>query len=450
MIFMVCLFYQAGWLHDRSILVYNFLKMNIRCPECGNENRSEARFCRFCGKPLSQDATLVPSADHREEQATRLDMAPLPTAEHLPDGFLIQARYRIRRKLEPTEADFRYEADDLLACRNCQAVQTNTDTDFCEACGAELAEKSLVIVLARLQTEEDLEGGQDGEAFTEQGIIFQIERQPASPEPPRPEVYRHLFCGFQSHSGKIRDSNEDSLLVLQLAGMCDEHCALQLGIFAIADGVGGAASGEVASQAAVRCLASGAVQRIFGPELAGTPAPVEDLPQILKELVLAANQSILDLRNQKDDAEMGCTLTGVLVRGQQALIFNVGDSRVYRLHQGKLNLLTEDHSMVARLLREGLIQPEEIYTHAQRNIIYRSLGSRSDLNVDIFTSEVEAEDRLLLCSDGLWEMVRDNMLEEVLLQSYDPQQACDRLVELANLAGGEDNISVIVLRIQEN
>ena len=112
------------------------------------------------------------------------------------------------------------------------------------------------------------------------------------------------------------------------------------------------------------------------------------------------------------------------------------------------DLLPQDHSIVARLVEQGLIQPEEVYTHQQRSIIYRSLGSRSDLEVDVFTLELEPGDRLLLCSDGLWEMVRDGMIEEVLLERDDPQQACERLIELANLAGGDDNITVIVLNLQ--
>jgi PPM family protein phosphatase len=199
----------------------------------------------------------------------------------------------------------------------------------------------------------------------------------------------------------------------------------------------------------VRCLAGDVLQRIFSPQMTGAPIPTDELPLLMRELVLAANQSILDLRNRTNDIDMGCTLTGALIRDTQAVLVNIGDSRIYRLQQGKLSLLTQDHSMVARLVEEGLIQPEEVYTHAQRNIIYRSLGSRIDLEVDVISLELQAGDRLLLCSDGLWEMVRDGMIEEVLLQGYDPQQASDRLVELANLAGGEDNVSVVILDLQE-
>jgi protein phosphatase len=174
----------------------------------------------------------------------------------------------------------------------------------------------------------------------------------------------------------------------------------------------------------------------------------EELPDMFREIILSANQAILDLRSQMGDNDMGCTLTATLVRGANALVANIGDSRTYRMRQGKLMLVTQDHSLVARLVEQGLLQPEEVYTHFQRNMIYRSLGVQPTLDVDVFTLELEPGERLLLCSDGLWEMVRDGMIEEVLLERYDPQQACDRLVELANLAGGEDNVSVIVLNVK--
>jgi protein phosphatase len=131
----------------------------------------------------------------------------------------------------------------------------------------------------------------------------------------------------------------------------------------------------------------------------------------------------------------------------QAVVINVGDSRTYRLRQGHLEQITRDHSIVARLVEQGYLSKEEIYAHDQKSVIYRSLGDRPDVEIDTFQLDLSPGDRLLLCSDGLWEMVRDPLIEEVLLERYDPQQACDRLVELANLSGGEDNISVVVINI---
>jgi protein phosphatase len=163
---------------------------------------------------------------------------------------------------------------------------------------------------------------------------------------------------------------------------------------------------------------------------------------------MAANRAILDLRKQAaTEINMGCTLTAALVCGLQAIVVNVGDSRTYLMRQGQLSQVTRDHSVVARLVEQGYISKDEIYTHNQKSVIYRSLGDRPDLEIDSYRLDLLSGDRLLLCSDGLWEMVRDPLIEEVLLERYDPQQACDRLVEMANLSGGEDNISVVVINI---
>jgi protein phosphatase len=113
------------------------------------------------------------------------------------------------------------------------------------------------------------------------------------------------------------------------------------------------------------------------------------------------------------------------------------------MRDGELCQITEDHSMVAKLLSLGIIQPEEVRTHESRNVIFRSLGASPDLQIDLYRISLLPDDRLLLCSDGLWEMVGDSMIEDVLLEYYEPQIACDRLVKLAIQAGGQDNISVI-------
>jgi len=156
------------------------------------------------------------------------------------------------------------------------------------------------------------------------------------------------------------------------------------------------------------------------------------------------------LRSQAEqDTNMGCTLTAALVQDTNAVVVNVGDSRTYHMRNGALSKITNDHSIVARLLERGMIQPEEIYTHEQKGIIYRSLGDKPDLEVDTFDLELQPGDRLVLCCDGLWEMLRDPYIEDVLLELYDPQAASDRLVQMANQAGGEDNISVIVVNVNE-
>jgi len=258
-----------------------------------------------------------------------------------------------------------------------------------------------------------------------------------------------LVAGFQSDVGEVREVDEDSLLVMQLNALSELQDMPGLHFFALADGIGGHEAGEIASKIAVRSLAGSILREIFSPELSGQALSPEEIESQLVGAVSAANLEILAAR-EEGDLDMGCTLTAVLARDDQAFIVNLGDSRTYLMRMGKLTQITEDHSMVARLLSQDQIKPEEVYAHDQKSVIYRSLGDQPQLEVDdsIFTLTLEPGDRLVLCCDGLWELVPDSFIEDVLLEYFDPQAACDRLVEMANQAGGEDNISVIVVNVQ--
>jgi protein phosphatase len=146
---------------------------------------------------------------------------------------------------------------------------------------------------------------------------------------------------------------------------------------------------------------------------------------------------------------MGTTLTAALVRDEMALIANVGDSRTYLWRDGELVQITSDHSLVAQLVEAGALAPDEIYTHPEKSAIYRSLGHAPEVEVDLFEQPLESGDRLVLCCDGVWEMLRSDGIEEVLLMEPDPQCACEEMVRRANLAGGEDNISVVVVQFEQ-
>jgi protein phosphatase len=232
-----------------------------------------------------------------------------------------------------------------------------------------------------------------------------------------------LTAGTYTDVGQVREINEDYPLV-------DERLAL----FAVADGMGGHQGGEVASRTAIEALRAAVAS--------GSP---------INEAIGRANAAVLK-RAEGDEqlSGMGTTMTAVVVVGaQQLLIGHVGDSRAYLLHDGALERVTEDHSLVEELVREGRLTPEQAEVHPQRAIVTRALGVDDFVDVDVYTVTVAAGDRLVLCSDGLTTMVRDREVERIARTEADAQRAAEALVDAANAAGGEDNITVIVLDVVE-
>src|SRR5256714_10667445 len=170
-----------------------------------------------------------------------------------------------------------------------------------------------------------------------------------------------------------------------------------------------------------------------------------DLKQLLIDGVQAANQ-VIHQRNQEQGTDMGTTITAALVVDLTAFVANVGDSRTYLYREPEgLRKITNDHSVVAYLVETGIIKPDDIYTHAQRNRIYRNLGAKPMIQVDVFVEQLQPGDTLLLCSDGLWEMVRDPLIQHLLRKEATPLQTSGALVEAALEGGGADNVSVIVV-----
>ena len=226
--------------------------------------------------------------------------------------------------------------------------------------------------------------------------------------------------------GRQRQSNEDSFL---------ESSPL----FGVADGMGGARAGEVASRIAVETLTDGEVAR------ADDGAAAE---QRLAEIAQAANQRIYELA-QSDESRsgMGTTLTAVLVEDGTIVAGHVGDSRLYCLRDGRLERLTRDHSLVEELVRRGELDPEEAKDHPQRSIITRALGPEPDVEVETFTSPGRDGDVYLLCSDGLTTMVDEERVAEILREAASLEDAASALVEAANEAGGRDNITVVLFRL---
>ena len=242
-----------------------------------------------------------------------------------------------------------------------------------------------------------------------------------------------------SDRGLVRPDNEDAILRFEFS-VREKGEKRFAGLYAVADGLGGYDGGEVASGTAVAALARSIIGQVNSFD-----SPAEGLiSDILRDAVKAANKAVLECGSCRS-LHMGTTLATVLIVGTTAYIANIGDSRVYLLRQGSLSQLTRDHSLVADLVIEGLISSEEAYSHPQRNIITRCLGGMEELTVDLLVKEVEAGDTWLLCSDGLWEMVRNPEIQRGLDEGT-PQAACKRLVVSANQNGGIDNVSTIVVK----
>src|SRR5680860_1014963 len=242
--------------------------------------------------------------------------------------------------------------------------------------------------------------------------------------------------------GRQRDANEDSYVVAEIspsgARPIDDRPALLRPVFAVAAGMGGAQAGEVASRTATEVF-----ETISPPD--GTPE------EHLTSLVQEANRRIFELA-QSDASRrgMGTTLTAAMLEGDGVSVGHVGDSRAYRLREGKLEQLTHDHSLVAELERSGQIAPGAAEHHPQRSIITRALGPEREVEVDAHTHAARPGDVYLICSDGLTGMISDDEVRSLLRGSGDLPSAADALVRAANQSGGKDNITVVLFRVDHD
>ena len=256
-----------------------------------------------------------------------------------------------------------------------------------------------------------------------------------------------LAVGYLTDPGIKRKHkpNEDSLFAMQGTGTYNS-IPEEFGLFVVADGMGGHANGQDASRMAIQKIIDYILPKIAENRQMGNEA----LAKLLRDGVQCANQAVHQ-RNLEERADMGTTMTTALVFGSTAYIANVGDSRTYLYREpGGLTKITNDHSVVASLVEAGIIQPDDIYTHPKRNQIYRSLGEKPVVDVDSFIVSLKAGDKLLLCSDGLWDMVRDPEIQRLMsAPSPDPSKTGQKLIQAALDGGGEDNVSVIIVSFSE-
>lgn len=276
----------------------------------------------------------------------------------------------------------------------------------------------------------------------------------------------NVRVGHFTDVGKIRELNEDSLLVLNLTQYF-ESVQTNIGLFIVSDGMGGEAAGEVASRVTVRAIAEWITDKLIsaslrsthgeriaaetetgGIRLASSTGADVRASELLTNAVIHANQEVLQYaRLNPHTRGLGATVTAAMLVGNSLTIGHVGDSRCYVISARGIEQITEDHSIVERMVREGQIERDEARYHPYRNVIYRSIGCREEIEIDIVRCMLRSGESFVLCSDGLNGMLSDDEICEIVLRNPEPSQAAKELVVAANARGGEDNISVVVVTV---
>lgn len=415
------------------------------------------------GPDAAKEQINAEETEKKLETAENKNISQEQAAESFPllaVGALVGARYEVTQVLNDTAEEHVYAVTDRQGyqhCWNCSSEDNVEGDEFCNDCGAELLNAPYIMheypLVANQNRDERVLQGTLANTLVDQGHTYVIEQpQPAQIAFPNGV---HLVASSHSDAGTVRRSevNEDSTLAL-LFERVHESTSAPVGLFVIADGMGGHANGQGASRATIALISERIVRDLIMPPLSAEKAGESSKPLDEDSLLALLHGSIEDANtalcqiNQRDKSDMGSTLTGFMLVGDHAYIFNVGDSRTYMLRDEKLYQLTHDHSLVGQLVAGGLIEPDDVYTHPQRNQIFRSIGDKLNVQIDLFKQQVHPGDILLSCSDGLWEMVRDPQITDILNHATDPQTACMQLIEAANANGGEDNVSAVVVFVR--
>jgi serine/threonine protein phosphatase PrpC len=477
----------------------------VICPNCQEPNREGARFCKKCrtsfvpedtptlavsskvspvvtaesspaALPIVPASTGVPSepeaelnvsaanaespidspepiaAEQRLEAAQELsgveEAAPAPvsqpiTAQALP--VTLAKRYTLTEIIQQSSEAIAYRAFDSQTCAQCHTPRADLSDFFCSQCGAEIGDGAV----CRVQTGNIPDDVPPASSVVDNEVSYWIAFEPiAESAPPAVAQNLRLHAGYVTHPGQVRAIDEDSLLVVTGMSVTEGTAHPSLGVFAVADGMGGHDNGQEASRRVVHVLAEKLLPGLLAPTLSGQQVLEETFETAVCDAVQEANRRLTS-EARAAGSDMGSTLTLAFVRDGHAIVTNVGDSRTYLWQGGILRQITTDHSIVARLVEKGMLQPEDIYEHPRRSEIYRVMGDKPEVEIDIFHCDLQAGDRLVLCCDGVWEMIHTEGIEDVLLAYPDnPQAACDEIMRRANLAGGEDNISVIVVDVR--
>jgi len=260
----------------------------------------------------------------------------------------------------------------------------------------------------------------------------------------------NLIAAAHTHPGKIRQVNEDSVFTFVRPAKNGDA----LGLLLVADGIGGHKAGDIASKLAATTIFD-SLSWFLEKDQTDDTRPLHTSPELdsnnfiekrLRRAVEAANSKIFEYaqNNPEKAGNMGTTITVALIWKHSLIIAHVGDSRGYLFRNGILHQLTEDHSFVGQLIRRGQLPYDAYYEHPRRNVITRALGQFPEVQIDLRTDILQAGDQLLLCSDGLWEMIRDPKIVEFLRKSEDLEATAGEMVNEAIANGGPDNITIIL------
>jgi len=266
--------------------------------------------------------------------------------------------------------------------------------------------------------------------------------RPLPPETVISSSNEHLTFGQSTDVGMVRNNNQDSALSYFFTSRSADQRP-DFGLFIVADGMGGHHDGEKASALATRTVAAHVTNNVYLPLLNGDNDA--DRPPITEAMISAVQKANTDIISGVPEG--GTTMTAVAVIGDLAYVAHVGDSRVYLITKDGLEQITRDHSLVQRLIELDQLTREEADDHPQKNVLYRALGQSEALEVDALTRRLPPNSRLLICSDGLWNLVEEKDIVEITMGHNNPQEACDKLVALANKRGGTDNITAVLLQI---
>ncbi len=362
-----------------------------KCPRCGHENVPRAQYCFQCGRDLN-DTSVVDGAQGTGKLVADA-MRFIKERGHTLEPSMIARLKEARAKVPPMDL-----IGEPLTCLNCGTLN-HSDAKKCASCG-------LPLVVA----DED----------------FNLLARSSA----------------RTSMGQVRRNNEDSVGLWGVEGVI---------MALIADGMGGAAAGEEASRLAVEAVQADFLGGEKGSSQLLTLSENE-LGKRLTESIQDANRAVL----AKSQVEpllkgMGTTSTLLLIRANRTLVAHVGDSRAYHI-DGKtheLSQVTSDHSFVQALVASGHITADQARSHPMGNVLYRALGQSYDLDVDLYTRYLRKDDRLILCSDGLTLHLLPEEIAKIVLSDLNPHVATQRMIELANSRGGEDNISVIVIRMAD-